>query len=374
VTADLAEPWSAWAARRPEFGGSHLNSAAAGRNSWTVLQAVADHALLEAQVGAYVAEEAAQPVLEAGRAQLAGLFGVPAEGVAFVEHASAGLAAMLAAWPLPEDAAVGVVASEWGPNLEAFTARGFSLVELPTDGDGVLDLDALARILASSPPAVVHLTQVAAHRGLVQPVAAAVGLCRAAGVAVWVDAAQALGHVDTSCGADVLYATGRKWLCAPRGVGVLAVAERCWDFLRVTASAMAPADWPIVRHLESHDAHIAGRVGLCAALHQYAADGPATVWQRLDEVGRMTRDALAELPGWQVVPAREGSGAITALRPTAAQNVGAVCAMLHAQHRILTTASLPARAPREMTTPLLRIAGHVDCTPEQLVALRAALS
>jgi pyridoxal 5-phosphate dependent beta-lyase len=374
VSAGLAQPWSAWAARRPEFHGSHLNSAAAGRNSSAVLQAVADHALLEAQVGAYVAEEAAQPVLEAGRAQLADLLGVPADGVAFVEHASAGLAAVLAAWPLREGAAVGVVASEWGPNLEALTARGLSLIELPTDGDGVLDLDALQRILASSPPAVVHLTQVAAHRGLVQPVADAAALCCAAGVPLWVDAAQALGHVDTASGADVLYTTGRKWMCAPRGVGVLAVAQRWWDALRVKGSAMAPAQWPVVRHLESHDAHIAGRVGLCTALHEHIRSGPATVWRRLDEVGRLTRDTLADLPGWQVVAARDGSGAITALRPTAGQDVQAVSATLLAHDRILTTASLPSRAPREMTTPLLRIAPHVDCTSGQLAALRGALS
>ncbi|MEP7179649.1 MAG: aminotransferase class V-fold PLP-dependent enzyme [Pseudonocardiales bacterium] len=374
MTDGLPQQWSAWAARRPEFRGSHLNSAAAGRNSWAVLQAVADHALLEAQVGACVAEEAAQPVLEAGRARLAGLLGVPADGVAFVEHASAGLAAVLSAWPLPEGAAVGVVASEWGPNLEAFAGRGLSLVELPSDGHGALDLDALPRMLGSSPPAVVHLTQLAAHRGLVQPVAAAAAVCRAAGVALWVDAAQALGHVDTACGADVLYATGRKWLCGPRGVGVLAVAQQCWDTLRVTVSAMAPAGWPTVRHLESHDAHVAGRVGLCTALDEHVADDPAAVWQRLDEVGRLTRDALADLPGWQVVAARAGSGAITALRPTAGQDVQAVCRQLLAEDRILATASLPARAPREMATPLLRIAGHVDCTPEQLVALRTALS
>jgi hypothetical protein len=42
-----------------EFRSSHLNSAAAGRNSWAVLRAVADDALLETQVGAHVAEEAA---------------------------------------------------------------------------------------------------------------------------------------------------------------------------------------------------------------------------------------------------------------------------------------------------------------------------
>ena len=32
--------------------------------------------------------------------------------------------------------------------------------------------------------------------------AAKADLCRAAGVPLWVDAAQALGHVDTACGAD----------------------------------------------------------------------------------------------------------------------------------------------------------------------------
>jgi pyridoxal 5-phosphate dependent beta-lyase len=371
--AELAEAWSAWRTRRPEFHGSHLNSAAAGRTSWAVLQSVADHALLEAQVGAYVAEEAAQPVLETGRARLGGLLGVAGDGVAFVEHASAGLAAMLTAWPLRPGASVGVVASEWGPNLEAFTSRGLSLVDLVTEGDGVLDLDALQRTLTSNPPAVVHLTQVAAHRGLVQPVAAAAALCRAAGVALWVDAAQALGQVNTACGADAIYATGRKWLCAPRGVGVLAVAERCWDALQVTPSAMAPSAWPVVRHLESHDAHLAGRVGFCAALGEYVCAGPDAVEQRLDDVGRLTREALADLPGWQVVHAREGSGAITALRPTGGQDVQAVCATLRAHDGILTTASLPARAPREMTTPLLRLSPHVDCTPEQLVALGAAL-
>lgn len=373
MTSELPPPWGAWAARRPGFRGSHLDSAAAGRSSAAVLQAVAEHALLEAQAGAYVAEQAAAPVLAAGRAEIAELLGVPADGTAFVESASAALAALLSAWPLGEGDGVGVLASEWGPNLAAFTARGVSLVELPADGYGLLDLDALERTLASSPPSIIHLTQVASHRGLVQPVADAAELCRAAGVPLWVDAAQALGHVDTASGADVLYATSRKWLTGPRGVGILAVAERRWDALQVQASAMLPREWPVVQRLESQEAHVAGRVGVCAAVREYLAAGPAAVWQRLDEIGRLTRETLADLGRWQVVETAAGSGAITALRPTDGQDVAGVRAALLAEHGILTTASLPARAPREMTTPLLRISPHVDCTPEQLVALRAAL-
>jgi len=66
---------------------------------------------------------------------------------------------------------------------------------------GAVDLAALERMLAGARPAFVHLTQFTSHRGLVQPVAEAAALCRAAGVPLWVDAAQALGHVDTACGA-----------------------------------------------------------------------------------------------------------------------------------------------------------------------------
>lgn len=373
MTDELAQPWADWAARRPEFRGRHLDSAAAGRGSLAVLQAVADHALLESQVGAYVAHEAALPVLAAGRAELAALIGVAADGVAFTQSAAAALRALLTTWPLSSQATFGVLASEWGPNLEMLTAYGGTVVELPADGCGVLDLDAFERVLASSPPSVVHLTQVAAHRGLVQPVAAAATLCRAAGVPLWVDAAQALGHVDAASGADAVYAVGRKWMCGPRGVGVLGVAERWWDQLRLPASAMLAADWPIVQRLEAEDGHVAGRVGLCAAVHDYAALGPAGVWQRLDVVGQLTRDTLAELPGWALVPGT-GSGAITALRPAGGQDVTAVRNRLLAEDRILVTAELPARAPREMTTPLLRVSPHVDCTTDDLLALRAALT
>ena len=374
MTDELPAPWREWAAQRPEFRGSHLDSAAAGRCSSAVLRAVAEHALLEAQAGAYVAEQAAEPVLAAGRADLSGMLGVPTDGVAFVESGSVALTTLLSAWSFRAGDAVAVAPSEWGPNLQAFTLRGLAIVEVATDKDGVLDLDALERLLARTPPAAVALTQVAAHRGLVQPVAEAAALCDVAGVPLWVDAGQALGHVDTATGADVLYATSRKWLTGPRGVGVLAVAERWWHALQVKAPVMPPGDWPIVYRLESREAHVAGRVGLCSAVREHLATGPAQVWQRLDDVGRLTRETLAGLRGWQVVDVAEGSGAITALRPSDGQDVTSVRARLLAEHGILTTASLPIRAPRDMATPLLRISPHVDCTADALLRLRTALS
>jgi pyridoxal 5-phosphate dependent beta-lyase len=372
--ADLAPPWSAWHEQRPVTSLTHFDTAAAGRCSSSALRAVADHARREAEAGAYIAEAEAAPVLQSAREDLGGILGVPADGLAFLESASAAQAALLRSWPLRENDAVAIVGSEWGPNLAAFTERGLRLTELRSDARGRLDLGHLEQVLANDPPAAVHLTQVSAHRALIQPIPEAVAVCHAAGVPLWVDAAQALGHVDSATGADAVYATSRKWMCGPRGVGVLGIAPQWWPSLRVRPYVLAPSDQPTVHALDSHDAHIAGRVGLAAAVRQYLAAGAPALWRRLEQVGRLTRAALGGLPGWQVVDDADASSAITALCPTAGQDLAATRARLLSEHSILTTVTTVARAPRELTTPLLRISPHVDCTAEQLAGLRRALA
>ncbi len=356
----------------------HLDSAAAGRSSTETRRAVADHLDREAELGAYVAEAEAAATLAAGRANLAGMLGMETDGVAFVESASAALSTLLAAWPLRPGDVVAVVPSEWGPNLAAFADVGLRIIELAVDPNGVLDLDSLPSTLTTVRPAFVHLTHVASHRALVQPVGAALEVCRAAGVPLWVDGAQALGHVDTRVGADVVYATSRKWLAGPRGVGILAVAEPWWPSLRFRAPATDPRwfplDLPPVRLLESFEANVAGRVGLACAVQQHLDAGAHEMHPLLLAAGRATRVALAEMPGWRVVDALDAPSAITAIVPTNGADVVGTRARLLNEHRIVTTASQTFRAPREMTEAYLRISPHVDLRPEHLVTLKEALA
>ena len=369
--------WSWWRERRPPAEVSYFDTAAVGRSSRATLAAMASYAEREAAIGGYVAAAQAAPVLAGGLATLGRLFGVPAAGVAFVPSAQDALDLLLATWPLRDGDTVAVMPSEWGPNLHAFGRRGLRIVELAADAHGVADLAALESMLSSAPPALVHLTQVTSHRPLVQPVAAAAALCRAAGVPLWVDAAQALGHVDTASGADAVYATGRKWLTGPRGAGVLAVAEPWWDRLTISASdlmaSMRPAQSGPIWFLMAGEASLVARIGLCTAVQEYAESDPPRIWSRLAEVGHQTRLALLDLPGWSVAgPANAGS-AITALRATNGQDIPAARARLLDAHRIVTTAGAVSRAPREMTEPLLRISPHVDCTADDLSHLRKAL-
>jgi pyridoxal 5-phosphate dependent beta-lyase len=186
--------------------------------------------------------------------------------------------------------------------------------------------------------------------------------------------------VDAACGADAIYATSRKWLTGPRGVGIIGVASPWWRKLRPRASEMEReqlgADDSPVLLMESREAHYAGRIGLCAAVGEHVAMGPSSVRERLAVVGEMTRAALADAPGWEVVPGPEGaagSSAITALRPTAGQKVDAVRSLLLSEHQIVTTAAVRARAPQDMKEPYLRISPHVDVTDEELALLRKTL-
>ncbi len=367
--------WSDFRAARPAARVVHLDSAAAARSSVGTLRAVAEHAELEAETGAYVAQDLAAEVIADGRARLAGLLGVEPDGLVFTESATESVATLLSVWPLAEGDTVAVVPSEWGPNLAAFIRRGLRIHELPVTADGTVDTDALSKLLADAPPAFVHLTQVASHRPLVQPVAAALEICRAAGVPLWVDAAQALGHVDTASGADVIYAPSRKWLTGPRGVGLLGVNRRWWDKLEIVPPRLTEGltDQPPLRLLEYREAHVAGWVGLAHAVSEFLDAGPQAVWEQLVAVGALTRDMLGDLSGWEVVGEISAPSAITALRPTDGQDVATVRARLLAEHRIVTTSAQPYRAPAEMKSTYLRVSPHVDCTEEDLAQLLAAL-
>jgi hercynylcysteine S-oxide lyase len=351
--------------------GIHLDSAAAGRQSRAVLDAAAAHARAEAQHGAYVAEAAAAEAIDRARVDVASLIGMTGDCVAFMQSASDALHALLELWPLHDGDAIGVLPDEWGPNLQAFQRRGLRVVELPTAPDGQADPTGLAQLLRTSALAAVHVVLLNPHRPIVQPVEAMAEACAAAGVPLWVDAAQAVGHVNASVGADAIYAPGRKWLAGPRGAAIFAIRQQHWDRLRSEPPVLHP-DTPVMQRLENDDANVAARVGLAAALRELHADQPAAVWQRLAEIGAMTRAVLGSTRGWGLGTT---AGALTVMYPDRGQNVVATRAALLAQHRILTTASPARRAPRlAPARPALRISPHVDCTEDDLGRLRDALS
>ena len=362
-----------WREARARVAGLHLDSAACSRQSFAVIDATAQHARYEAEVGGYVAAEAATPVLDAGRAAFAALSAVPDAEVVYTTGSLNALDLLLGSWPA-DRRTLACLPGEYGPNLALMEIHGFERQLLPTREDGRVALDDAAFALQADPPDFVHLTTVASHSGVVQPAAMIAKLCIELGLPLVVDAAQALGQVDCAVGADVAYSSSRKWIAGPRGVGVLAVRPDLMERLRprLTAPQWA-ASVSVAQQLEFGEANIAARVGFSVALGEHLACGPEAVRARLAELGGISRTLLAEVPGWAVIEEVEEPSAITTLAPVDGADPQAVRTWLLEERRILTTFAGVQRAPLELTAPVLRISPHADTTADDLAVFADAL-
>jgi cysteine desulfurase len=166
--------------------------------------------------------------LELARAQVAALVGVATRQVVFTSGATESINA--AVWGATRAAPASPVlcaAVEHSAVRDA-SARLAPTEDVPVDGSGRLDVDALRERLQGSgapPPALVHCQWGNHEVGTLQPVREVVALCRQAGVTVHVDAAAACGHVPMDLGgldADLVSVSAHKLGGVP-GAGALIV-------------------------------------------------------------------------------------------------------------------------------------------------------
>ena len=97
----------------------------------------------------------------------------------------------------------------------------------PTSVEGILEL--FRRAFAANTYRVVSVSHVTTTTGLRLPIAQIAALAHQHGAMLVVDGAQAHGGISVdvhSLGVDVYATSSHKWLCAPKGSGILYIAER----------------------------------------------------------------------------------------------------------------------------------------------------
>jgi cysteine desulfurase/selenocysteine lyase len=199
---------------------------------------------------------------------------------------------------------------------------GAQLRFIPVTPEGILDL---SRLDALFTPEVRFLacTHISNFLGTINPVAELCAKARSIGAFSLVDAAQSAGHLPLdfqALGCDFLAFSGHK-MCAPTGIGVLCGRPEALEALppwqgggemilsvRYESSTFKPAP----ARFEAGTPHVAGAVGLGAAVDYLESVGRARIQQHDEALAREAYAQIAQIPGFRVLgPAGARGGLVS---------------------------------------------------------------
>lgn len=271
------------------------------------------HLRLEAAIGGYEAAEAAHDQVAAVYPAIARLIGCRPEEIAVVENATRAWDMAFYSLSFKPGDRILTARAEYASNVIAFlqvAERTGAVVEIVEDDEhGQFAVADLQNRLEHGDVRLIAMTHVPTQGGLVNPAEEVGAIARQAGVPFLLDACQSVGQLPVDVeriGCDMLSATGRKFLRAPRGTGFLYVRGSMLNqmdppFLDLHAATWTGPDSYEVRgdarRFENWETNYAGKLGLGTAVEYTQSWGLDAIGARVAGLGELLRERLRDADG-----------------------------------------------------------------------------
>jgi len=362
----------------------HLNHCGSSLPPQVVLDTQIAHLRRESAIGGYEAARESADRESAVYDSIASMLGVRSHEIARMEHATAAWNA--AFWSIPMQPGQRIVTHDhdyganWIAFLRAAEVHGVEIDRIPSDSNGQVDLDLLARALERPEEiAVVSLAWIPTSGGLVNPASDVGALTRAAGVPFLLDACQAVGQLEIdveTIGCDFLTATGRKFLRGPRGTGFLFARDDVLDRITPAQPDHHGAEWAALdryefasgaRRFEYWEYDHAAWLGLGAAVDTTVALGIDRVGVTIQRRAEELRGGLSELGMAVHDQGVERCGIVTVTHPSAPA-VDVMQVLSAAKINVSTTVAGSARADLEARglPSMVRMSVHCTTTSDEI--------
>ncbi|OJJ21087.1 aminotransferase class V [marine bacterium AO1-C] len=294
---------------------THFNNAGSALMPQPVIDAQQNYLNYEINQGGYEAVDHFREQLNETYQRVAQLINADATEIALLESATTAWVKAFFSLTLKAGDRIVTAKAEYATNyinyLHLEKSQQVSIEVVPNDESGQISVAALEKLLEADQDKTIKLisiTHIPTNGGLVNPAEEVGKLAKKYGVLFLLDACQSVGQMPIDVqkiGCDMLSATGRKYLRAPRGTGFLYIRKSLLETIEPREIDMFAAEWTSTdtyklrddaRKFEYYEYNPANRMGLSAAV-QYALDlGLDNIWSRIQHLGEILRTRLAEIP------------------------------------------------------------------------------
>ena len=311
-----------------------------------VVRAVKDYLELEISIGGYQAREKRALLLDSAYDSIARLIAATPQEIALIENATRAWDMAFYSLPLTKGDVVLCCMSEYASNyiamLQVAKKTGIEIQVIPNDEFGQISITALQGMITPQVK-LIAVTHVPTNGGLVNPVREVGAIAKQHGITFMLDACQSIGQIpvhvnEINC--DILTATGRKYLRAPRGTGFLYIKQSLCEKIEPVFLDLHAARWtgtntyeviPGAKRFENWEKNYLGIVGLGAAV-SYALDwGISSIWSQVKTIAAKLRERLAKVPSVTIHDLGQEKCGIVSFS-SARKETADICRLLRGSH------------------------------------------